>query len=166
MVLTTTLEATAINDFKGCFMSPLQTMMKLLLAPLKDICIIDTTTWNMFLIFLHAGCQNSSTAKTERGMLPDIFFIKTSFLCNMLDNNQSQYCHNPKCKYNHKHSSAWENSENYFYGKTLFFGLSSSVDTCLSARSISTPWAQGTAGLARQSPLFALLVKSMRCLCK
>lgn len=35
MLLTTLLEGRAINYFKGCFMSALQTMMKLLLAPLK-----------------------------------------------------------------------------------------------------------------------------------
>lgn len=38
--------------------------------------------------------------------------------------------------------------------------------TCLSARSISTPCAQGTAGLARQSPLLPFLAMSMRCLCR
>lgn len=36
--------------------------------------------------------------------------------------------------------------------------------TCLRARSISTPWAQGTAGLARQSPLLPRRLMSILCL--
>lgn len=36
MLLSTLLEGRTINYFKGCFMSSLQIMMKLLLAPLKS----------------------------------------------------------------------------------------------------------------------------------
>ncbi len=38
--------------------------------------------------------------------------------------------------------------------------------TCLRARSISNPWAHGTAGLARQSPLLPRRLMSILCLCR
>lgn len=137
MLLTTLLEGRAINYF----MSALQIMMKLLLAPFKG--------------HLHHRYNN---LKYVPHLLTD---------CLPTFNNQPEP--GQKGEENiESNSILWIICMVKLYILALFLLNSRRhlVDTCFSARSISTPWAQGTAGLARQSPLFALLVKSMRCLCK